>query len=462
MSSVRFALLGTLMLTDGAGDPIAVSGARQRTLLASLLLSANVPVSLDALAEAVWDGSPPPGAAISLRSHVRRLRQALGSQAAARITARDPGYLISVQEPELDVLRFETACRCASTARLATRWQEASTAATLALELWRGTPLLDVPSQVLHDQFVPRFEQLRLQVLEDRAEADLRLGYHDRLIPELRDLTAQNPLRERFQAQLVEALARACRRAEALGAYRQARRALVDELGIEPGPHLRLLHKQILKGDSALFASPASRDDTSRAPTAATGPPSPAAGVPRQLPGAVSAFTGRSAELARLSQILEQASGQVPGTVVISAIGGMAGVGKTALAVHWAHQMATRFPDGQLYVNLGGYDPAPPMFAANALAGFLRALGVPSQDVPAEADDRAALYRSLLAGRRMLVVLDNARSVEQVRPLLPGAPGCVAVVTSRDALVGLIARDGPGAWILTCCRRPRRSPCCAR
>src|SRR6185437_12456775 len=232
------------------------------------------------------------------------------------------------------------------------------------------------------------------------------------------------------------------RRGEALDAYRQARRALVDELGIEPGPQLQLLHEQILKGDPALAAPQISHDNGSEPPTPATSSSTSHAGVPRQLPGAVSPFTGRSAELARLSQILDEVRGQAPGTVVISAIGGTAGVGKTALAVHWAHQMAARFPDGQLYVNLRGYDPAQPMLAASALAGFLHALGVPSQDIPAEADDRAALYRSLLAGRRMLVVLDNARSAEQVRPLLPGTPGCVAVVTSRDALVGLIARDG--------------------
>jgi DNA-binding SARP family transcriptional activator len=441
---MRFALLGTLMLVDDAGDPKAVPGPRQRALLASLLLSANVPVSSDALAEAVWDGSPPPGALTTLRSLIRRLRSALGPQAGARITACDPGYLISVQEAELDVLRFEAACRDAAAARWAARWPEASAAATRALELWRGIPLLDVPSQVLRDQFVPALDQLRLQALEDRAEADLRLGRHDRLIPELHDLTAQHPMRERFHGQLMEALAGAGRRAEALDAYRAARRALAEELGIEPGPHLRVLHQQILDGDPAVAVPQASRDGTLQARAPLTDSASSPAGapVPRQLPASAAHFAGRLAELARLARILDQASSHAPGAVVISAISGTAGVGKTALAVHWAHQAVARFPDGQLYVNLRGYDSALPVLPADALAGFLRALGVPSQDLPAEADDRAALYRSLLAGRRMLVVLDNARSVEQVRPLLPGTPGCVAVVTSRDALAGLIARDG--------------------
>jgi DNA-binding SARP family transcriptional activator len=443
VSGVRFALLGPLMLADGAGDPVAVSGARQRALLASLLLSANVPVSPGALAEAVWDGSPPPGAATTLRSHIRRLRQALGSQAGARITACDPGYLISVREPELDVLGFEAACADAGAARRAARWPEASAAAARALELWRGTPLLDVPSQVLRDQFVPRLEQLRLQALEDRTEADLRLGRQDRLIPELRELAARHPVRERFHAQLMEALARVGRQAEALDAYRQARRALVDELGIEPGPHLRLLHQQILDGDPALAAPSAAHDGTPQAPAALTDSASSSAGVPRQLPGTVPQFTGRLAELARLSQILDQAGSQAPGTVVISAIGGTAGVGKTALAVYWAHQIADRFPGGQLYVNLRGFDPSGvPAAPAEAIRGFLDALGVPADRIPAGLAAQASLYRSLLADRQVLIVLDNSRDGQQVRPLLPASPGCLVIVTSRNQLAGLAATEG--------------------
>jgi DNA-binding SARP family transcriptional activator/tetratricopeptide (TPR) repeat protein len=436
--TVRFALLGTLMLADSAGEAVAVSGARQRVLLATLLLSANVPVSSDVLAEAVWDGSPPPGAATTLRSHVRRLRGALGPEAGGRVRTCDPGYLISVQEPELDVLRFGTLCRNASAARRAVRWQEASSAAARALQLWRGAPLLDVSSQALRDQFVPGLEQMRLQALEDRIEADLRLGGHDRLVPELRELTSQHRMREQFHAQLMEALARAGRRAEALGAYRQARQVLVDELGIEPGPHLQLLHQQILEGAAALAAP-------SVGPGAAplTGSASvPAAAVPRELPGTAAHFTGREPELAVLAALLEPGRAETPGTVVISSIGGTAGVGKTALAVHWAHGAADRFPDGQLYVNLRGYDPGQLVPAADALAGFLRALGLPGPDIPPDTDERAARYRSLLAGRRMLVVLDNAGSVEQVRLLLPGTPACVTVVTSRDSLPGLVARDG--------------------
>jgi tetratricopeptide (TPR) repeat protein len=210
---------------------------------------------------------------------------------------------------------------------------------------------------------------------------------------------------------------------------------LVEELGSEAGPELRALHRQILDDDPALIVTPAPLE------VAAAGG-GRAVVVPRELPAAVPAFTGRDSELAALAELSWATSGMASPAMLITAIGGTAGVGKTALAVQWAHQVTGWFPDGQLYVNLRGYDPGQRVRAADALAGFLRALGVPSGDIPLEEDERAARYRSLLAGRRMLVLLDNAGDADQVRPLLPGTPGCTAVVTSRDALVGLVARDG--------------------
>jgi DNA-binding SARP family transcriptional activator/tetratricopeptide (TPR) repeat protein len=428
-AGVQFGLLGPLVLTDATGRSVRVAGPRLRVLLAALLLHANTPVSADMLAEAVWDGVPPPAAAQTLRSHIVRLRRVLGPE-AGRVAARHPGYLIHVEPAELDVAQFEALCRDVDATLRVGEWARAVDTAARALKLWRGTPLADVPSQSLRDRWVPHLEVLRVQALERRVEGELYEGRHELLVPELRELSARHPLHENFHVQLMLALYRCGRQAEALAAYQRARDVLAEELGVEPGPVLRELHQQMLVADPALSV---------------TGPPAkvePRRAVPRELPSAVPGFTGRSAELQTLAKLLDRPGERAPGTVVLSAIGGTAGVGKTALAVHWAHRAAGRFPDGQLYVNLRGYDPGRPMPAADALAGFLRSLGVAGQDIPAEADERAARYRSLLAGKRMLVVLDNARSADQVRPLLPGTPACTVVVTSRDALAGLVARDG--------------------
>jgi tetratricopeptide (TPR) repeat protein len=359
-----------------------------------------------------------------------RLRRRLDKRAAARVVTRAPGYLIEVSDGELDASRFEALTRQAGAAVRADRWAEAALTAAQALGLWRGAPLADIPSQLLRDRWVPQLEQLHAQALEWRIEADLHEGRHEELVPELRDLTARHPLREPIHGQLMLALCRCGRQAEALAAYQCVRDVLAAELGVEPGPSLRDLHQRILSADAALAV-------TERP---AEGAPQP--GAPRELPPAVPGFTGRQVELEALTRLLDRPREHAPEAVVISAIGGTAGVGKTALAVHWAHQSAGRFPDGQLYVNLRGYDPGQPLPAADALAAFLRSLGLPGQDIPPEADQRAARYRSLVAGKRMLIMLDNAGSADQVRPLLPGSGTCAVVVTSRDALSGLVARDG--------------------
>jgi DNA-binding SARP family transcriptional activator len=432
---MRFALLGPLLVDDGAGDLVTLSGPRLRVLLAALLLQANVPVSAEALAEAVWDGEPPPGAAETLRSYVRRLRRVLGPEAGARIVARSPGYLVRVEPAELDVVEFEASCTDASAALRKRAWAEASAAAARALLLWRGAPLLDVASQMLHAEFVPRLGQMRVQALEDRAEADLWLGHDDRLVPRLRDLTAQYPMRERFHVQLMLALARTGRRAEALDAYRQARRVLAEELGIDPGAELRQLQERILAGDASLITAPTAPEAAHPAPAAAS--------IPRQLPAAVRSFVGRQAESGMLHDLAGQGGegGEAAGSggvVVISAINGMAGVGKTALAVHAAHRRAGEFPDGQLFIDMHGYTQGhEPRAAGEALEWFLRALGVPPQQVPPGTEERAALFRQRLAGTRTLIVLDNAASEAHVRPLLPGSAGCLVLVTSRRRLKGL-------------------------
>jgi DNA-binding SARP family transcriptional activator/tetratricopeptide (TPR) repeat protein len=434
-----FGVLGPLLVCDG-DEVVHVPGARQRVLLAALLLRANKVVAADTLAELIWDGTPPAGAGITLRSHVSRLRQVLGPDAGARLVTRYPGYQIEATDEEVDLLRFARLCREGASSVRAGAWAKASDVLDNALALWRGEPLADIRCDLLHHDETPALVQLRLQAVEWQIEARLHLGHHGELVAQLLPLTAAHPLQERFYAQLMLAHYQCGRQAEALATYQQARHVLADVVGADPGAELRELHQRILAGDSSLDAPrPTSPVSASTAPA-----------VPRQLPAPVAHFVGRTDELATLTRLLDRPSGQAAGpggdqapeAVLISAIGGTAGVGKTALAVHWAHRAADRFPDGQLYRNLRGYDPAQPVLATDALAGFLHALGVPAHLVPAAESDRAAQYRSLLAGRRMLVMLDNANDVEQIRPLLPGSPGCMVVVTSRDALAGLVARDG--------------------
>ncbi len=449
-----FGLLGTLQVRVDHGE-INVSAAKQRVLLAALLLTPGQAVSAARLSELVWDGFPPRQAAVTLRSYVKRLRQVLGPPGAARIITGSIGYQINATAAEIDIAQFDDQVRMGIGAAQSGDWQRAQGLLDSALALWRGSPLADIPCQALLLAEGPHLEEQRLQALQWRIEASLQLGQHHKVTPQLQALTAAHPLREPFHGQLMMALYRSGRQAEALAAYRTARRIIVTELGLDPGPELQLLHQRILAGDcepvaaashavgqpawsELALAAPAVGDQVGPAGYAAQVP------VPRQLPAPVAGFTGRDAELAALtSQLGPRPEPNAPGpALVISAIGGTAGVGKTALAVQWAHRVAGRFPDGQLYVNLRGYDPDEPVSAADALARFLRDLGVPGPDIPAVAEERAARYRSLLAGRRVLVLLDNAGSAEQVRPLLPATAGCTAIVTSRDALAGLVATDG--------------------
>ncbi len=427
---LEFSLLGTLLVSrDGAAVPIAAG--RQRVLLAALLLSGGQLLRADELIEVVWGCQPPVSARASLRNHVKRLRDALGDS-RARIRTDGRGYAIDVDADDLDVSRFEALLRAARMATRTGAWEQAASRAHAALALWRGEPLTGVDSEVLARREVPRLEELRLQALEVRLDADLRLGGQAGAIPELRRLVGVHPLREQLHALLMLALYQSGLQAAALAAYTDARQVLVSELGSQPGTRLRELHMRMLGGEELLaIPAPAPPADGGTAPV-----------VPRGTPATVPHFVGREDELAALTALLVRPDQRAPGTAVISAIGGTAGVGKTALALHWAHQVAPRFPDGQLYVNLRGYDLGSPMPPEDALAGFLRALGVSAHDIPAGLDECAARYRGLLAGRRMLVLLDNARSVEQVRPLLARSAGCMTIVTSRDPMAGLVARQG--------------------
>ena len=422
-----FGVLGPLLADDGVVGPRQVPGERQRVLLAVLLTRANRVVPVGDLAEVVWDGAPPAGAA-ALRTQVMRLRQSLSGEAAARIVTRGAGYVIEVDDAELDVARFEVLYRDAGAAVRAGRWSEAVRVIGRALGLWRGDALADVDSRVLREGYAVRLEEMRMQAVEWRSDGELHLGRHDQLVPELRDLAQRYPLREHVQAQLILALYRCGRQAEALAAYQDARQVLVEELGIEPGPELRQLHERVLAEDVGLL--------TPQRPQ--TGPlqDRPAA-VPRQLPAAVRHLTGRQAELDELIRVLGEA-GAPGGVAVISAIDGMAGIGKTALVIHAAHRLAGAYPDGQLFIDLHGYTQGQrPRTAGQALSWLLRALGVPPERIPEDGDQAAALYRQRLAGSRTLIVLDNAAAEAQVRPLLPGAGGCLVLVTSRRRLKGL-------------------------
>jgi len=428
---VRFEVLGPMRVIDERGER-PVAGIRQRILLGAMLASAGKSVETDRLAEIVWDGVPPERAVPTLRTYVARLRSGLGPAAASRIVTGDGGYLVEVDQGELDTQAFDALCGDVGNAIRGGDWAAASGHAAEALGLWRGNALSDAPSQVLRDMWLPRLEQQRMQVTEWHIDAELHLGRHEALVPQLRQLTAEHPLRERFQAQLMQALARCGRQAEALRVYQDARNLLVEELGIEPGPELRQLHKQVLAGVSDPGAHGAS---VVLAPGGASAP-----GAPRQLPAATGSFTGRRVELdliARLDALSR--AGDVPGgTVAVSAIDGMAGIGKTALAVRAAHRLAGQFPDGQLFIDLRGHTQGyPPREPSQALGLLLRSLGVPTGQIPALPEERAALYRHRLADTRTLIILDNALNEAQVRPLLPGAVGCLVLVTSRLRLKGL-------------------------
>jgi DNA-binding SARP family transcriptional activator len=417
-----------LVRRDGVILPVAPG--KQRAVLAALLLSADPVVSIDELTDVLWGTAAPPSARVAVQNHIMKLRKSLGE--GARIRTHPGGYEIRVGDSELDVSRFEAHLAAARSAARDGSWVTAAGQARAGLAIWRGEPLSDVESDLLATRDIPRLAELRLQATEIRLDAELHLGRHAEVITEAQRLAAAHPLRERLHSLLMLALYRDARQAEALAAYARARQILIEELGTEPGGELRELHRQILNSDPAL--------DRGAQPTGFANLQAPL--VPRQLPASVSGFIGRTSELAALTGILDEASADSPGTVVISAIGGTAGVGKTALALHWAHQAAARFTDGQLYVNLRGFDPSgDPMAVTEVVRGFLDALGVPPDRIPLQPEAQTGLYRSLLANRKVLIVLDNARDEQQVRPLLPASPASLVIITSRNQLAGLAAAD---------------------
>ncbi|WP_199440793.1 AfsR/SARP family transcriptional regulator [Umezawaea beigongshangensis] len=426
-TQLEFGVLGPLQVLVN-GEELPVRAGRHRALLVSLLLRAGAAVSVDELAVHVWGDDPPARYRGTLQTYVMRLRQALGP--AVPIRTVPDGYLVDVDERTLDLARFGPLVEQGEQDLAAGNLTAAAAAFSAALGLWRGPAMVDVPSQVLHRDEVPRLDERRLHALERRIGVDLELGLHALLVPELTALTSQHPLRERFWAQLVLALHRSGRRDEALTAFDRVSRLLADDLGIDPGDELRAAHAQVLRGEPFL----------ERAAVVAR-VAGPERAVPSQLPADIGDFVGRD-RAARLVEALLLTAQNVP----VVALAGPPGVGKTALAVHCAHRLRARFPDGQLYVNLRGYAPGPPLSAVDVLPRFLRALGVAAESIPLDQDEQEAMFRERLTGRRVLLVLDNAATAEQIRPLLPGpqavsaltrlpgSQGCAVLVTSRDTL----------------------------
>ncbi|WP_030863177.1 AfsR/SARP family transcriptional regulator [Streptomyces sp. NRRL S-37] len=434
-------MLGPVRAWRGEQE-LDLGSPQQRVVLAALLLGRGRPVALGELIRAVW-GEEPPAAAVSvLRTYVSRLRKVLEP---GREPGRPPGLLVSVGDgyairvPEdcLDLAVFEQRVMEAKRRYAAGEPAAAGELLHTALDAWQGPALAGLPGPLAESER-SWLDERRLTATETRLDIDITLGRHDTVVPELLSLAARHPLREQLCRLLMLALYRSGRQAGALEAYGRTRDALVTELGVEPGAPLKDLHRRILTADPSLLPGPAPADGPSPRPDPVEYP----AARPAQLPADLPAFVGRQAELERIRALLPE-DGSPPATLVISAIGGMGGIGKSALAVHWAHEVADRFPDGQLYINLRGFDPTGSVMTPDeAVRVFLDALGVPPQRIPGDFGAQVALYRSVLARRRVLVLLDNARDAEQVRPLLPGSPGSLVIVTSRSRLSGLIAGEG--------------------
>ncbi len=435
---------------------------RQQAVLGILAMRANRVISRSELVDAVWGQDPPASAEGGIYTYVAGLRRVIEPNRSLRgpgrvLVSSGAGYVLHLVPGQPDAVAFEQDLARARQLRKAGDLTGAAVALHSALSLWRGIAFAGVPGPFAETERV-RLGELRSAAAEERADVLLSLGRHEEVVPDLTAMVADHPLRERMRGLLMIALYRCGRHAEALRAFAEGRRVLADELGIDPGSDLSRIHQQVLTADPALAAPDGAvvmldGDATGTGSVLGDGRPRPRAEgmvtpVPAQLPLDAPGFSGRHEELGILQAMLpekstgsaEAESGQ---TVPIVVISGTAGTGKTALAVRFGRHVAKRFPGGQLYVNLHGLDPATqPMEPAEALRFFLDSLGVPPYRIPADTEGRSALFRSLLDGKRMLIVLDNARDGAQVRPLLPGSPGSLVVVTSRNEMTGLVAAEG--------------------
>jgi DNA-binding SARP family transcriptional activator len=434
-----FGILGPLTVAD-RGAPFPVTPRKPRIVLAVLLCRPNTTVSADRLIDALWGEQVSPTASNTLHVHVHRLRQALGPAGRDRVEFRAPGYLVAVCPGELDAQVFNDLADEGHRAYAARQYMACSDILRRALSLWRAAPFADLPGVDALREDAAWLEERCIGVLGQRIDADLALGRHAELIAELSELAARHPFRERFAAQLMLALYRAGRQAEALDVYRRTREQLRENLGLNPGRELRRLEQAILTADGGLDLHAGGRATPTRAPALGVrqAPGVPVCQLPRDTPD----LTGRTEQVSRLCRLLTGDSGTTSRGVAIASVAGMGGVGKTALAVHVAHRLRERFPDGQLFVDLHGAG-SPPADPAHVLGAFLMALGADASALPTDLEDRAAMYRGHLTDRKVLVVLDNAATEAQVLPLLPGSPGCAVLITSRSPLTGL-----PGALLV--------------
>ncbi|WCN79326.1 AfsR/SARP family transcriptional regulator [Micromonospora sp. LH3U1] len=420
---MEFQVLGDVAASH-RGSPIELGRRQERCLLGLLLLEPGRVMLTERLIELLWNDVDAADRRATLHTYVARLRRRLAPY-GVRIVTRSAGYLIDVDPATVDLHRFTAEVdRTRTIAEPAARAQALAT----ALELWRGPLLAGVGDEDLRRRLGRGLEERRLAAFERRVEAELAAGEHVRVVGLLADLVREFPTREHGIELFMLALSRAGRRTEALEVYRNARRALVEEFGVEPGQDLQRLHQRILADDPDLaLPTPAGAEAASA--------------TPRHLPRDVPGFVGRGADLAALDDVV-RVDGVSSGVTAVCTIGGIGGIGKTALAVHWAHRVASHYPDGQVFVNLRGHGPDSPTRPIDALGQLLRALSVPPERIPLDVDEASALYRSTLANRRVLVLLDNAVSSEQVRPLLPASAHCLTVVTSRNRLDGLVAHEG--------------------
>jgi DNA-binding SARP family transcriptional activator len=423
------------------GSPLSLGPPARRAVLGLLLMEPGVMICRDAIIDMLWGEKPPSTAVGLVQAHVSKTRGILGP---LRRAAGDSGvidsvhtaYRLRLSDKELDLLMFRELAARADEAKANDDLATACDLYEQAVVLWRGDPLADV--EMLHGHFKIAFLRKELSgVLLRYADAAFALSEYHRVLPRLRSLAAAEPLNEPVHAKLMIALAGSGYQAAAIRVYEDLRSRLDRELGLYPGDELAEAHVRVLRQD--MPAGSRGRVHVLAIPDLA---------IPMQLPAAPRRFSGQDDELDTLSSLLEP-DAEGSGGVVIAALTGMAGVGKTALAVRWAHGIADRFPDGQLFVNLHGFDSAgTPVAPADALHGFLSSLGVPAARIPPDVASRAALFRSLLADRRMLILLDDAMDAEQVRPLLPGSRGCMVLVTSRNQLTGLAAAEHAYLFVL--------------